>query len=129
MPAARNRRPSIASQRRRRCGKDRMPCGCGHLAESLVGAFFSGIPGLEVSWLPSNSSEDEIDFVLTIGLKRIPVEVKYRRHLRDADSAAVRSFISQPKYNAPFGIVVTRELASEKDNVFSVPMHALLGLR
>ncbi len=101
----------------------------GHLAESLVGAFFCGVPGLEVSWLPSNSSENEIDFVLTIGLKRIPVEVKYRRHLRDADSAAVRSFISQKKYDAPFGILVTREESGENDNVFRVPMHALLGLR
>lgn len=101
----------------------------GHLAESLVGAFFSGVPGLEVSWLPGNSNEGEIDFVLTIGLKRIPVEVKYRRQLKSEDFSAVRSFISQKKYNAPFGIVVTREEAAEKENVFCIPMHALLGLR
>lgn len=101
----------------------------GHLAESLVGAFFSGVPGLAVSWLPGNDNEGEIDFVLTIGLKRIPVEVKYRRKLKPEDSAAVRSFISQPKYNAPFGIVVTQAVADEKDNVFYVPLHALLGLR
>jgi predicted AAA+ superfamily ATPase len=101
----------------------------GHLAESLVGAFFAGVPGLDVSWFPENSSEGEVDFVLTIGLKRIPVEVKFRRHLDAEDFHAVRSFVSQPKYDAPFGIVVTRETAGEKDNLFCVPLHALLGLR
>lgn len=101
----------------------------GHLAESVTGAFLNSVPGLELSWLPASSEEDEIDFVLTIGLKHIPVEVKYRRQLKGEDFSAVRKFVSQKKYNAPFGIVVTREDSSEKDNVFCVPMHALLGMR
>lgn len=101
----------------------------GHLAESLVGAYFSTVPGLEISWFPATSSEEEIDFILTIGLKQIPVEVKYRRSIKAEDAAAVRSFVSQPKYNAPFGIVITQEKSGEEDGVFFVPMHALMGLR
>lgn len=101
----------------------------GHMAESIVGAYFTSVPGLEVSWLPETSNESEIDFVLTVGLKRIPVEVKYRRQLKTSDSSAVRSFVAQTKYNAPFGIVITREDAGENDNVFFIPLHTLLGLR
>ncbi len=101
----------------------------GHLAESIVGAYFTSVPGLEVSWLPETTDESEIDFVLTVGLKRIPVEVKYRRQLKTSDSSAIRHFVAQPKYNAPFGIVITREDAGERDNVFYIPLPALLALR
>ncbi len=101
----------------------------GHLAESIVGAYLTSVPSLDVSWLPETSNEAEVDFVLSIGFKRIPVEVKYRRQLKNSDSAAVRGFIAQPKYNSPFGIVITREEAGEKDNVFYIPLQALLGLR
>ena len=101
----------------------------GHLAESVVGAYLSTVPGIELSWLPETGSEGEIDFVITIGLKRIPVEVKYRRQVTNSDSAHVRDFIKQPKYNAPFGIVITQERCGEDDGVFYIPLFALLGLR
>ena len=101
----------------------------GYLAESIVGAYLTSVPSLDVSWLPETSNEAEVDFVLSIGSKRVPVEVKYRRQLKKSDSAAVRSFISQPKYNAPFGIVITREEAGEIDNVFFIPLQALLAMR
>lgn len=101
----------------------------GHIAESIIGAYLASVPSLDVSWLPETSSESEIDFVLTVGLKRIPVEVKYRRRLQNSNSSAVRNFVAQSKYNAPFGIVITREEADEKDNVFFIPLHALLGMR
>ncbi|MFM9960646.1 MAG: hypothetical protein ACKV2Q_05415 [Planctomycetaceae bacterium] len=101
----------------------------GHLAESIVGSYLTGVPGLDLSWLPATGAESEIDFVLTIGLKRIPLEVKYRRHLKADDFAGVRAFCSQPKYNAPFGIVITRDSFAERDGVFCVPLFALLGIR
>ncbi len=101
----------------------------GHLVESIVGTYLSGVPGLELSWLPATGTESEIDFILTIGLKRIPLEVKYRRHLKADDFAAVRAFCKQTKYNAPFGIVITRDSFVERDDVYCVPLFALLGIR
>lgn len=49
----------------------------GHLAESVVGATLSTIHGLDLNWRPERGDEPEIDFVLTIGTMRIPLEVKY----------------------------------------------------
>lgn len=101
----------------------------GHLAESIVGAYLSTVPGIELSWLPDTHSEPEMDFIITIGLKRIPVEVKYRRQVNDSDVAHVRRFIEQPKYNAPFGLVITQERCEEGHGIFYIPLFALLGIR
>lgn len=80
----------------------------GHIAESVVGAFFTGILHLDVAHFPERPTEPEVDFILTIGEKRIPVEVKYRRRI-DAhrDTLGLRSFLEKSHYNAPFGILVT----------------------
>jgi predicted AAA+ superfamily ATPase len=80
----------------------------GHIAESVVGAFFTGIPNLDVAHFPERAAEPEVDFVLTIGEKRIPVEVKYRRRIDPhRDTLGLRSFLEKAHYNAPFAVLVT----------------------
>lgn len=53
----------------------------GHLAESTLGYFLGSIPGLDLAHFPARGAEPEVDFVLTVGMRRIPVEVKYRRRI------------------------------------------------
>ncbi len=80
----------------------------GHLAESAVGAFLAGLPHLDVAHFPERPTEPEVDFVLTIGDKRIPLEVKYRRRIDPhADTVGLRAFLEKIHYNAPFGVLVT----------------------
>ena len=64
----------------------------GQILESIVGFYLNGIAGLDVSWLPGCTGEPEIDFVLTIGMQRIPVEVKYTRRLNAKDWQGIQSF-------------------------------------
>lgn len=105
----------------------------GHLAESIIGAWFSNIPGLDVSWLSGLKSDSgkrpEVDFILTIGLKRIPVEVKYQRNVNASDLAGIRAFCAHPGYEASFGIVVTQDRFSEDEDAFMLPLYALLAIR
>ena len=80
----------------------------GHIAESVVGAFLTAMPGLDVAHFPERATEPEIDFVLTIGEKRLPLEVKYRRRIDPhRDTLGLRSFLERTHYNAPFGVLVT----------------------
>jgi predicted AAA+ superfamily ATPase len=80
----------------------------GHLAESVVGAFLGGLPYLDIAHFPERSTEPEVDFVLTIGEKRVPLEVKYRRRIDPLrDTLGLRSFVERAYYNAPFGVLVT----------------------
>jgi len=104
----------------------------GHLAESVVGAFFAGIPHLDVAHFPERPTEPEVDFVLTVGEKRIPVEVKYRRQI-DAhrDTLGLRAFLEKAHYNAPFGLLVTMDdgVAVPDQRIVPISLPSLLLLR
>jgi len=82
----------------------------GRLAESTLGYFLASIPNLDVAHFPERGAEPEVDFVMTIGTKRIPIEVKYRKKI-DAleDTRGLRAFLEKSVYNAPFGLLITLE--------------------
>jgi predicted AAA+ superfamily ATPase len=103
----------------------------GHLAESVVGYFFRSIIELGVSHFPERSREPEVDFVLTVGDQRIPVEVKYRSRVEDRDLLGLKAMIAKRSYNAPFGVVVTREEGpgTVDPTIVSIPLSTLLLLR
>jgi predicted AAA+ superfamily ATPase len=103
----------------------------GRIAESIAGYFFREIPDLGVAHFPPRGGEPEVDFILTVGDQRIPIEVKYRRAFTDDDLAGLRSFIQKPVYNAPFGVVVTLDdrQRSSDPRIVSIPLSTLLLMR
>lgn len=103
----------------------------GRIAESAAGYFLMSITNLDVAHFPERSDEPEVDFILTIGEQRIPVEIKYRRHIEYRDTLGLRAFIEKSHYNAPFGILVTMldEKASDDPRIVSIPLSTLLLLR
>jgi len=107
------------------------PVLAGHIAESIAGYFFGSILNLDIAHFPDRDIEPEVDFILTIGVRRIPVEVKYRRRIRFEDTYGLRSFIEKAAYNAPFGLLIT--LTDEKQNddprIVEMPLSTLLLLR
>jgi predicted AAA+ superfamily ATPase len=104
----------------------------GHLAESVVGAFLAGIPHLDLAHFPERPTEPEVDFVMTIGERRIPVEVKYRQHI-DAhrDTIGLRSFLGKTHYGASFGLLVTMHdaVGIPDPRIITIPLRSLLLLR
>ena len=103
----------------------------GRVAESTVGYYFRSIVGLDVAHFPERSAEPEVDFVLTVGEQRIPVEVKYHRRTSYDDTAGLRAMIEKTVYRAPFGILVTQqeEPATDDPRIVSLPLSTLLLLR
>lgn len=104
----------------------------GHLAESVTGYFLGNLPGLDLAHFPERGTELEVDFVLTIGEHRIPLEVKYR-HAIDPhrDTLGLRAFIEKTVNNAPFGILVTLEDGVEirDPRIVALPLSSLLLMR
>lgn len=103
----------------------------GRVAESVAGNTFCTITGLDVAHQPERENDPEIDFVLTIGTRRIPVEVKYQRRI-DAlrDTLALRQFLEKAANNAPFGILVTQGPATLDDpRLLAIPLSTLMLLR
>lgn len=104
----------------------------GHLAESAVGAFLTGIPHLDVAYFPERSTEPEVDFILTVGEKRIPLEVKYRRRIDPMrDTLGLRAFLEKTHYNAPFGVMITMtdDVSVADPRIICLPLSSLLMMR
>ncbi|MBM3477030.1 MAG: ATP-binding protein [Armatimonadetes bacterium] len=104
----------------------------GHLAESAAGYFLSTIPGLDLAHFPERGPEPEVDFVLTIGTTRIPLEVKYRNRIDELeDTRGLRSFLEKTVYNAPFGVLVTMhdEVPIADPRIVQIPLSTLLWMR
>lgn len=103
----------------------------GRIAESVVGQFFKSIVNLDLAYSPERGAEPEVDFVMTIGEQRIPVEVKYRRRIDHADTRGLRAFIEKSHYNAPFGLLVTLgdEPGTDDPRIISIPLASLLLMR
>lgn len=104
----------------------------GHIAESITGFFLAGLPHLDLAHFPTRGSEPEVDFVMTIGEKRIPLEVKYRRRIDPhVDTLGLRAFIEKTVYNAPFGVLVTLcdDVRINDPRIVPVSLPSLLLLR
>ena len=104
----------------------------GHLAESITGYFLASLPGLDLAWFPERGAEPEVDFVMTVGEHRIPLEVKYRRRIDgQRDTLGLRAFIEKTVYNAPFGLLVTLsdDVRVDDPRIVALPLASLLLLR
>jgi predicted AAA+ superfamily ATPase len=104
----------------------------GHLAESALGYFLASIPNLDIAHFPSRAAEPEVDFILTIGTHRIPIEVKYRRRIDPhEDTRGVRAFLEKTVYNAPFGILVTMDddVIIPDPRIVAISLSSFLWLR
>ena len=104
----------------------------GRIAESTAGYFFASLTGLSVAHLPERGGDPEVDFILTIGERRIPVEIKYRRGIDpQRDTLGLRTFIEKAVNNAPFGLLITngdtQTIADPR--VITVSLPALLIVR
>jgi predicted AAA+ superfamily ATPase len=97
----------------------------GHVAESVVGAYLLGIPGLQLAHFPGRSGEPEVDFVLVVGARRVPIEIKYRRRVEAlVDTEGLRTFLEKSVNRAEFGILVTPvdiEIADPRIVAISLP--------
>jgi predicted AAA+ superfamily ATPase len=104
----------------------------GRIAESVVGATLSTIGGLDLAYAPERTDSGEIDFVLTVGTVRIPLEVKYQATI-DAvrDTREIVAFTSKEANHSPFGILVTREECTKQmpPAVVALPLSTLMLLR
>ena len=89
--------------------------------------FLAGIPDLSVSWFPPRGNEPEVDFILTIGTRRIPIEVKYTANPAPSDARGVERFLARFPRLARRGLVVCRVDRPEQltRNVQAIPWEQL----
>ena len=104
----------------------------GHIAESVFGSVASTISGLDIAHLPERGLDREVDFVLTVGYQRVPVEIKYQRRIHALhDTTGLRSFVEKSVNNAPFGLLITQDDSAIVDDprIVSMPLSTFMLLR
>ena len=104
----------------------------GHIAESVFGSVASTITGLDISHFPERGLEREVDFVLTVGYRRLPVEIKYQKRIDQLrDTLGIRSFLEKSVNNSPFGLLITQDDSAVVDDprIVSMPLSTFMLLR
>ena len=103
----------------------------GHVVESIVGHFMSSLLFVGVNHFPERGKEPEVDFVLTIGEQRIPIEVKYRKKIELADIRGLIHFIERPVYDTPFGLLITQteSVTIHDPRIVQIPLSTFLLMR
>lgn len=88
--------------------------------------------GLDVAHWPARGVDREVDFVLTVGVRRVPVEIKYQRRIDPhRDIVDLRSFLDTTVNNASFGILITQDASGVADDprIVSLPLSTFLLLQ
>ncbi len=71
-----------------------------------------------------NNKGNEVDLILEISNKPLPIEVKYRNSISMSDLKGINTFISVKK--SSFGFVITKDLLDIKDTLIFVPLWLFL---
>ena len=103
----------------------------GHVAESCAGYFFASV-GLRPTYLPARRGEPDVDFVLSAGDHRIPVEIKYQKRIDPLrDTAGLQHFMKTAVNRASVGVLITRHdnVLELPNNIVAVPLKTLLLAR
>ncbi|MFH1289945.1 MAG: DUF4143 domain-containing protein, partial [Nanoarchaeota archaeon] len=69
-------------------------------------------------------NKKEIDFIVEIKRKPIPVECKFRKKTPEKSLEAIEEFLE--KYKSPFGVMVTKDLFKIEGNVIRIPLWVFL---
>ena len=104
----------------------------GHIAESVFGTVASTVQGLDVAHFPERGMDREVDFVLTVGYRRIPVEIRYQRRIDPLrDTLGLRQFMEKAANNASFGVLITLDDTASVDDprIATMPLSSFMLLR
>ncbi len=99
----------------------------GHIIESIIGNYLSTVDGLGISFLPSNKNTGEVDLIMGIGDKHIPIEIKYQNNPKLTNG--IKEFMTKKTNNAPFGIIITKKDSWISDELIAIPARQFLLLK
>lgn len=74
-----------------------------------------------------NYRGQEVDIVVRIAGRPVPIEVKYQTRITGSDRRPVIDFLEEEK-DTPFGMVVTRDSLRLEEDILEIPLHLFLLL-
>ncbi|PKK81775.1 MAG: hypothetical protein CVT47_00680 [Thermoplasmata archaeon HGW-Thermoplasmata-2] len=73
-----------------------------------------------------NKKGEEVDIVMEIARRPIPIEVKYRKKIDNEDLKGINEFLEKYQKTCLFGIVITKDLLEMRGKLIFVPLWLFL---
>ena len=99
----------------------------GRIAETLAHNVIQLFPGVsDISYYREPSGKQEIDFVVRVGSRVVPIEIAYKNQIDKPHRDSLRAFLeTQGKQNS-FGILVTKEDWKIEQPILEIPLSIFL---
>ena len=99
----------------------------GRVAETLAHNVIRLFPGIsDVSYYREPSGKEEVDFIVRVGSRMIPIEVAYQSQVDNKHHAAIRTFLEIHGKSNSSGILVTKEDWKIEQPILKMPLSLFL---
>ncbi|MCL5010979.1 MAG: AAA family ATPase, partial [Patescibacteria group bacterium] len=99
----------------------------GRIAETLVHNVIRLFPGIsDVSYYRESSGKQEVDFIVRVGSRMMPVEVAYQNQAGSQHRGSIRTFLEAHGKQNGFGVLVTKESWKIEQPIIEMPLPLFL---
>lgn len=99
----------------------------GRIAETLAHNVIRLFPGVsDISYYREPSGKQEIDFVVRVGSRVVPIEIVYKNQTDSHHRDSVRTFLETHGKQNSFGILVTKEDWKIEQPILEIPLSIFL---
>ncbi|HEX9664524.1 MAG TPA: ATP-binding protein [Patescibacteria group bacterium] len=99
----------------------------GRVAETLAHNVIRLFPGVsDVSYYREPSGKREVDFIVRVGSRMMPIEIAYQNQLDNKHRIAIRTFLEAHGKPNSFGILVTKEDWKIDQPILEMPLSLFL---
>ncbi len=100
---------------------------CGRIAETLAHNVIRLFPGIsDVSYYREPTGKQEIDFVVRVGSRMVPIEIAYQNQIENSRRNSIREFLETHGKQGGFGILVTKRSWKIEEPIFEMPLPLFL---
>lgn len=99
----------------------------GRVAETLAHNIIRLFPGIsDVSYYREPSGKQEVDFVVRVGSRMVPIEVAYQNQINNQHRGSVRAFLEAHGKQNGFGLLITKEDWKIEQPIIEMPLSLFL---
>jgi len=95
----------------------------GRVAETLAHNVIRLFPGVsEVSYYRESRGKEEVDFIVRVGSKIVPIEVCYKSNMDSSHKKTIGKFMREHSRQTSFGIIVTKNNFNFTQSILEIPL-------
>lgn len=99
----------------------------GRVAETLAHNIIRLFPGIsDISYYREPSGKQEVDFVVRVGSRMVPIEIAYQNQIDNQHRGSIRAFLEAHVKQSGFGLLVTKANWKIEQPIIEMPLSLFL---